>query len=155
MLNFHTANCNNVLTQKIKNKCRDYQSAIQVTFQWWYFNNPENTFVVWYIYIVLQFDINNNLVPRALSLPGKSALGTRLTSIRIELREVELINVNRRYYMAARGCKFYLLVLKLSWVSEAQLFSYSFSKQQNSAIKVVTYRKMPVTKMLWNSDIKL
>ena len=29
------------------------------------------------------------------------------------------------------------------------------SKQQNSAIKVVTYRKMPVTKMLWNSVIKL
>ena len=34
-------------------------------------------------------------------------------------------------------------------------FFYSFSKQQNSAIKVVTYRKMPVTKMLWNSDINL
>ena len=34
-------------------------------------------------------------------------------------------------------------------------FFYRFSKQQNSAIKVVNYRKMPVTKMLWNSNIKL
>ena len=34
-------------------------------------------------------------------------------------------------------------------------FFYSFLKQQNSAIKVVTYRKMPVTEMLWNSDMKL
>ena len=30
-------------------------------------------------------------------------------------------------------------------------FFYSFSKHQSSAIKAVTYRKMPVTKMLWNS----
>ena len=29
-----------------------------------------------------------------------------------------------------------------------QLLFYSFSKQENSAIKVVSYRKMPVTKML-------
>ena len=32
--------------------------------------------------------------------------------------------------------------------TENTTFFYSFSKQQNSAIKVVTYRKMPVTKML-------
>ena len=51
--------------------------------------------------------------------------------------------------MAARGYEFYLRVLKVSLTSEKkQLFFYSFSKQQNSAIKVVTYRKMPVTKML-------
>ena len=47
--------------------------------------------------------------------------------------------INRGYYMAARGYEFYLRVLKVSLTSE---------KQQNSAIKVVTYRKMPVTKML-------
>ena len=38
------------------------------------------------------------------------------------------------------------------------LFSFLknlFSKQQNSAIKEATYRKMTGTKMLWNSDIKL
>ena len=33
-------------------------------------------------------------------------------------------------------------------VPHKALFLNSFSKQQNSAIKVVTYRKMSVTKML-------
>ena len=56
--------------------------------------------------------------------------------------------------MAARGYEFYLRVLKVSLTSERsdfyikKVFFYSFSKQQNSAIKVVTYRKMPVTTML-------
>ena len=75
--------------------------------------------------------------------------------------------------MAARGYEFYLRVLKailsaregkirilkrpcnvlfilkmlMKFLHKTQFF-YSFSKQQNSAIKVVTYRKMPVTKIL-------
>ena len=36
----------------------------------------------------------------------------------------------------------------MKFLHKTQLFLYSFSKQKNSAIKVVTYRKMPVTKML-------
>ena len=64
--------------------------------------------------------------------------------------------------MAAQGYEFYLRVLKVSLTSERServrdtdeiptqntTFFNSFLKQQNSAIKVVTYRKMPVTKML-------
>ena len=60
--------------------------------------------------------------------------------------------------MAAWGFEFYLLVQKVSRTSErservrdtfsTRTFFNSFSKQQNSAIKVVTYRKMPVTKTL-------
>ena len=42
-----------------------------------------------------------------------------------------------------------------SYIKHNLFFFNSFSKQQNSAIKVVTYRKLPFTKMLWNSDIKL
>ena len=75
--------------------------------------------------------------------------------------------------MAARGYEFYLRVLKeilsaregkiripkrprnvlfilkmlMKSLHKTQFF-YSFSKQQNSAIIVVTYRKMPVTKIL-------
>ena len=43
----------------------------------------------------------------------------------------------------------------MKFLHKTQIFLNSFSKQQNSAIKVVTYSKMPVTKMFWNSDIKL
>ena len=43
----------------------------------------------------------------------------------------------------------------MKFLHKTQIFLNSFLKQQNSAIKVVTYSKMPVTKMLWNSDIKL
>ena len=43
----------------------------------------------------------------------------------------------------------------MKFLHNTQLFFFSFSKQQNIAIEVVTYRKMPVTKMLWNSDKKL
>ena len=56
--------------------------------------------------------------------------------------------------MAARGYEFYLRVLKVPLTSERSdsyikhKFFYSFSKQQNKAIKVLTYRKMPVTTML-------
>ena len=70
-------------------------------------------------------------------------------------------HLHRGYYMAARGYEFYLRVLKVSLTSERsdfyikKVFFNSFSKQQNSAIKVVTYRKMPVRTMLWNSDMKL
>ena len=42
---------------------------------------------------------------------------------------------------------FILKVLMNSYIKH-NFFFYSFSTQQNSAIKVVTYRKMPVTKML-------
>ena len=49
---------------------------------------------------------------------------------------------------------FILQMLMNSYIKHNFCF-YSFSKQQNSAIKVVTHRKMPVTKMLWNLDIKL
>ena len=43
----------------------------------------------------------------------------------------------------------------MKFLHKTQIFLNSFAKQQNSAIKVVTYSKMPVTKMFWNSDIKL
>ena len=44
----------------------------------------------------------------------------------------------------------------MKFLHKTQLFFFnSFLKQQNSAIKEVTYGKMPVTKMLWNWDIKL
>ena len=43
----------------------------------------------------------------------------------------------------------------MKFLNNTQLFFFSFSKQQNITIKVVTYRKMPVTKLLWNSDKKL
>ena len=42
---------------------------------------------------------------------------------------------------------FILQMLMNSYIKH-NFFFYSFSKQQNSAIKVVTHRKMPVTKML-------
>ena len=38
--------------------------------------------------------------------------------------------------------------------SRAENISHEWAKR-NNAIKVVTYRKMPVTAMLWNSDMKL
>ena len=55
--------------------------------------------------------------------------------------------------MVEQGYKFYLRVSDESIsLHKTQLF-YSFSKQQNSAVKVVTYRKMPV-KNVTKLDIK-
>ena len=53
--------------------------------------------------------------------------------------------------MAARGYEFYLRVQidTNEFPTEKTTFSLLFIfEKQNSAIKVVTYRKMPVTKML-------
>ena len=52
--------------------------------------------------------------------------------------------------MAAGGYELYLRVLKvlMKFLHKTQLFLNSFSKQQNSAIKVVIYRKIPVTNIL-------
>ena len=62
--------------------------------------------------------------------------------------------------MAAWGYEFYLRIPKrpcnvlfilkilVKFLHKKQIFQNSFSKQQSSAIKVVTYRKMPVTEML-------
>ena len=46
-----------------------------------------------------------------------------------------------------------MLSILMKFLHKRQLFFYLFLKQQNSAIKVVTYRKMSVTKILWHSDI--
>ena len=57
-------------------------------------------------------------------------------------------------FVAPSGHIMFCLFYRYWWNSyiKDNLFFYSFSKQQNSAIKVVTYRKMPVTKMLWSSE---
>ena len=56
-------------------------------------------------------------------------------------------------FVAPSGHIMFCLFYRYWWNSyiKDNPFFYSFSKQQNSAIKVVTYRKMPVTKMLWSS----
>ena len=59
------------------------------------------------------------------------------------------------YPQVAMECSVYFIDTDKNSYIKHNFFFYSFSKQQTSAIKVVTYRKMPVKKMLWNSDIRL
>ena len=80
------------------------------------------------------------------------------------LRVLKVSLTGERYFQHEKikfvfpnGLVMFCLFYRYWWNSyiKHNSFVYSFWKQQNSTIKVVTYRKMPVTKMLRNSDIKL
>ena len=63
--------------------------------------------------------------------------------------EVSLTRSLCKIPIPKRPCNvLFILKILMKFLHKRQLFLNSFSKQQNSAIKVVTYRKMPVTKML-------
>ena len=58
-------------------------------------------------------------------------------------------------FVSPSGHVKFCLFYRYCWNSYIKQFFYSFSKQHNRAIKVVTYHKMPLTKILWNPVIKI
>ena len=84
-----------------------------------------------------------------LARPTKTAMLRRLTRERY-------FQHSKIKFVSLSGHVIFCLFYRCWWNSYIKHnFFYLFSKKQNSATKVVTYRKMPVTKMLWNLDIKL